>query len=91
MIKYLVTKYSGTTMVYSNTMGIRVTKVDNTSSDPNPLADTMIKSEYLVSKYSDTIMVYSNTMGIRVIIVDHMCLCLACSRQSRKVPTGGVA
>ena len=56
------------------------------STDPNTLAETMMKSEYLVSKYSDTTMVYSNTMGIRVIIVDHMCLCLTCGRQSRKFP-----
>ena len=66
MIKYLVTKYSDTTMVYSNNIWIRVT---------NTLADTMLKSEYLVSKYLDTIMVYSNAFGIRVIIVDHMYLC----------------
>ena len=75
MTKYLVSKYSDTTMVYSNTLGIRVTKVDNMSSDPNTLAETMMKSEYLVCNYSDTFMVSSNTTGIRVINVDHMFLC----------------
>ena len=70
----LVSKYSDPTMMYSNTMGIRVIMVDNMSSDPNPMVDTMTKSEYLVSKYSDPTMVYSNTMGIRVIMVDNMSL-----------------
>ena len=70
--EYLISKYWDTTIVYSNTLGIRVTKVDNMSSDRNSLADPMVMSEYLGSKYSDPTMVYSNTMGIRVIIVDYM-------------------
>ena len=86
MIKYLVTKYLYITMVSTDTMGFRDTKVDNMYLDPNMLADTMTKSEYSVSKYLDTMMVSSNTMGIRVNIVDHMRLCLACSRQSHKCP-----
>ena len=32
--EYLVSKYSDTTMVYSNTMGIRVTKVETCPRTP---------------------------------------------------------
>ena len=38
MIKYLVTKYLPITMVSTDTMGFRATKVDNMSPDPNMLA-----------------------------------------------------
>ena len=56
-------KYLDTTIVYSNNLGIRVTKVDNMSSDPNMLEDTMVGSEYLETKYSDFIVVSSNVLG----------------------------
>lgn len=73
--EYFVSKYLDSIMVYFNTTGFRMTKVNNMYSDPNMLSDTMMKSGYLVSKNLDTIMVYSNAFGIRVIIVDHMYLC----------------